>query len=365
MDTPFRLTDRLSLAFFWPPIFLAWVLALYRIDGTLQPLVWVVLTSVLVLMVVSIIWLAADRVSAEDAPGLPWYLVIGPPASGKATLVRQAGFVERRAAGLRRQTDPYFAARSIVLEQVGTFVLYREEDVDRPTQQALIAQAKRFLRGKPLKGVLVTIGADTQGGVATARILRGRIRDLLEPLGLDVPIYLVVTKCDQLPGFAAFFGGLSSAERAQGWGATLAADRRADAGAGFAQESLVLHQALDERRLAWLERGDPRANGDTYRFPTVFSETCGHLQAFVDELFGGARGDEPLLFRGAYFTGVAAEPTIEERRGYFIAELLTKVLRHDQDLARPSERAMRRLWQWRMVLTAGAFLISLAILVPI
>ena len=53
-----------------------------------------------------------------------------------------------------------------------------------------------------------------------AGILRQRLEELHQELGIRFPIYVLITKADLLAGFAEYFQKLGAEERAQVWGAT-------------------------------------------------------------------------------------------------------------------------------------------------
>ena len=49
---------------------------------------------------------------------------------------------------------------------------------------------------------------------------RSRLEELNQQLGIQLPVYLMVTKCDLVDGFAEYFDELSAEGRAQVWGVT-------------------------------------------------------------------------------------------------------------------------------------------------
>ena len=54
-----------------------------------------------------------------------------------------------------------------------------------------------------------------------ARSLRKRVQNVMEHLGVRVPIYVTITMVDVITGFDHFFDGISMEERDKWWGATL------------------------------------------------------------------------------------------------------------------------------------------------
>ena len=58
--------------------------------------------------------------------------------------------------------------------------------------------------------------------------IRSRIDELTVKLGVELPVYLLFTKCDQLEGFSEFFEDLTQKQRDQIWGYTTSKDEFGD-----------------------------------------------------------------------------------------------------------------------------------------
>lgn len=309
--------DILTLAFFWPAIIGAWVLAWLRFreaPNVTPPIVparimalWIVLGIVLLALSICLIWLIVKRVRIGRLDPLPWYLVVGPRGSGKTTLLRQAGLREAAAWN----DDSFVAHNSIILDQVGGYILDEVQHADSNTRREYLADVAEFLRGKSLKGIIATIEADEAldeaANQAQAKALRQHLAEIVHHFGLNLPVYLVITRCDRLPGFLPFFEHLPPTDRSKAWGATLAGEQQRRPLAAFDQECALLQRALAERRLAFLDADDPATNRSIYQFPVQFTLICERLRGYVETLFTAASPQERLIFRGFYFTG-AAQP---------------------------------------------------------
>jgi type VI secretion system protein ImpL len=307
--------DIINLAFFWPAILIAWGIAWLRFrnaDQVTPPIVpsrimalWIVLGVILVLLSACLIWLIVKRVRIGRMDPLPWYLVVGPRGSGKRTLLKQAGV--RQIATWN--DDSFVAHNSILLDQVGGYILDEVQSADPNTRREYLADVAEFLRGKSLKGIIATIDVDAAldeaGSRAQAQMLHMHLAEITRRFGVDVPIYLVVTRCDRLPGFVPFFQHLPAAERGNAWGATITGQRQNNPLAAFDQECAILHRALDERRLTFLDAAQPTTNRLIYEFPSQMTLVCERLRSYVETLFMAASAQERLIFRGFYFTGTA------------------------------------------------------------
>src|SRR5699024_5191273 len=87
-------------------------------------------------------------------------------------------------------------------------------------------------RGRqPINGVMLTVSiADLLSSNATDRaqhalVLKRRLQELRDELGIEFPVYVLVTKTDLLSGFESYFHDLSMEEMQQVWGFTIPYER--------------------------------------------------------------------------------------------------------------------------------------------
>src|ERR1017187_567636 len=199
--------------------------------------------------------------SGRDALGLlPWYVMIGPSASGKTTAIRNSGIKlpagksgKVRGVGGTRNCDWWMTNDAILLDTAGR---WSTDEDDREEWLAFLDILKRSRPKKPINGIIVAVGAtDLTGNEEEigelARTLRERIDEVIGRLDMVVPVYLMVTKCDLLSGFVESFGDLKDRERGQIWGFTLpVASEHADHVDAFAQHFDDLADVLERYAIA-------------------------------------------------------------------------------------------------------------------
>jgi type VI secretion system protein ImpL len=318
--------DIINLLFFWPAIIGAWIIAWLRFrnaDQVTPPVVpsrimalWIVLAVILVLLSACLIWLIVKRVRIGRLDPLPWYLVVGPRGSGKTALLKQAGM--RQLATW--DDDSFVSHNSIILDQVGGYILDEVQQADPNTRREYLADVELFLRGKSLKGIIATIEVDAAldlaGSRAQAETLRTHLAEITQRFGMNLPVYLVVTGCDQLPGFVPFFQHLPPTDRANAWGATMSGQQQRNPLVAFDQECASLQRALAERRLTFLDVEHAPTNRLIYQFPSQFVLLCQRLRGCVEALFMVSSPQERLIFRGFYFTGASSERALVDIRAH-------------------------------------------------
>jgi len=168
---------------------------------------------------------------------LPWYVIIGPPGAGKTTLLVNSGLnfplaqkfgkEAVRGVGGTRNCDWWFTDEAILLDTAGRFTTQDSNAMADASGWSAFLQLLRKFRGRqPINGVIVAVSATdliTLNGREREQQV-GAIRERLDELGrelrIDVPVYVLVTKCDLIAGFSEFFEELEPAARAQVWGMT-------------------------------------------------------------------------------------------------------------------------------------------------
>ncbi|PWU27110.1 type VI secretion system membrane subunit TssM [Pseudomonas sp. RW407] len=259
------------------------------------------------------------RRSRDALYALPWYLVIGQPAAGKSSMLAQSGlnfpYADRegvRVAGLggTRNCDWFFASEAVLLDTAGRY-MHNPEEAGK--WRGFLALLRKYRQRRPLNGLIVTVSIEDllQGGdddrEQLAKRLRERIQEAHQLLEARLPIYLVFTKCDLLPGFSEFHQRLDPARREEVMGKTFAHQgfEQSDWGRRFddAMATLVqywkqvAHQQLVEQDIR-LTREDP----SVYRLPLELEALRPRLQAFVATLLRANPYQSAELLRGFYFT---------------------------------------------------------------
>jgi type VI secretion system protein ImpL len=351
-------SDAIALGIFWSPILLAWGMVWYRFRSAPGMAVWIALGIILGLIGISSAWLVVKMSRTGWPDPLPWYLVVGLPAVGKTTLLKTSGL---RPLSVQND-DSYIAHRSIILEGVGGYVLDDVQDADADTRNQFLADLQQFLRTRALKGVIATVevdaALDVEGNQKQAQTLRDHLNEITGLFGVQVPVYLVITKCDCLPGFLPFFANLPPGARAQVWGTALPVGCQGGPVAAFERECHILQGALDERRLGYMGSESVTANRAVYQFPARFQTLCHALNGFVKTLLSPEMGQNSLTVRGCYWTSAAQPEAQGQQYSYFVKELLSQVIKGDQGLTQPTGEAMRRRWTRRMALSTIAALLG-------
>lgn len=323
---------------------------------------------------------------------LPWYMFIGPPASGKSTALRHSGLqfpsLSGSGQGLQgvggtRNCDWWFTNEGVLLDTAGRYVTQEE---DQTEWVAFLELLKKHRKHNPINGVIATIAisdlieANDEEVEAHAKQIRARIDELMTRLGVVFPVYIMFTKCDLVQGFIEFFDELNRAERDRVWGCTFfkAPPTNDPPAIRFRHEFDELLSALQARRLTRLANTRGSHKVTIFGFPMQMASTRDRLAKFVEVLFQTNPYQENPLLRGFYFTSGTQEGTPIDRilgavgrasglsdvslasslptesKSYFLKDLFTEVIFPDRQLVAPSST----LYRQRGYLRVGAFVLS-------
>ena len=326
---------------------------------------------------------------------MPWYVIIGPPGTGKTTALRQSGLHfpidltdDLKGIGGTRNCDWFFTEQAVLVDTAGRYVQQASDpEVDAAEWTGFLELLKKHRGRRALNGVIVAISMRELLGPeadlrAHGREIRKRLAELRERLQIRLPVYLMVTKADLIPGFEPFFADLSTRDREQVWGATLGTDTRIDT-VMIERENRALLGSL-EKRLATRMAEDlalPQ-RAEIFRFPAQMERVEAPMKMLVDTVFGESRYEESPWLRGFYFTsatqegspidrlvgemaqafGLGTEPPMRraygEARSYFLRRLISDVIFSEAGLGMFDRAAVeRKKWIWRGSV-AGAALVT-------
>ncbi len=356
----------------------------------------------------------------KDIYRLPWYVIIGEPASGKTEALRHSGIEfppgmqdEMQGSGGTVNMDWWFTNHGIILDTAGSMLFNEAKAGESPQWRAFLALLRKARPNCPINGLFLVLSIDSLIKDSADDIARKASRlaqqlDLIQrALDVRFPVYLLVTKSDLLTGFREFFDSIDDPmlqHQIFGWSNPEPLD------APFKPDQVPLHlksmvERLRRRRLALLRNGSSvgRLGGETDFFvakplggaqsaqrrldevDSLFAMTesilrlAPRLQRYLETTFvAGEWSAKPVFLRGIYFTssmregkaldeaialatGLSVDDLPEERRwernrAFFLTDLFKKKVFAESGLVTRATNTLQMLRKRQFAIFGSAAL---------
>ena len=349
----------------------------------------------------------------KDLYSLPWYVVVGESGSGKTEALRRSeiGFPEKlqdkwQGSGGTLSMHWWFTSKAVILDTAGR--LFVQDGLDGEGGQSQWVSFLQMLRKNrpdcPINGLILVIPAtrllsyqDPEREAASlgkldenAGQISRQMETLQTELGIRFPVYIMVSKTDQITGFREFFSGIDRAdERYQmlGW------SNPASLGETFSPQSVAdyiqsVSDRLKRRLMSDLRNPEPEtAHGlrigevnALYSFPSSFASMAPKLSRYLKQVFAADEWSaKPPFLRGIYFTsalqqgrvldeavakalGIPLESmdgsgteevmSLTKNRTYFVRDLFLEKIFKEKGLVTKSDKVRAEISGWTPMITA-------------
>lgn len=334
---------------------------------------------------------------------LPWYIIIGPPGSGKTTALMNSGLEfplkdklgadAVKGIGGTRHCDWWFTNEAVLIDTAGRFTTQdSDSEVDKTAWQSFMGMLKKHRAQRPINGAIVTMSLSDMLTLSEdelafyAKTIRRRIDELSEQLGVKFPVYFMFTKCDLVNGFTPFFNSLSAKQRNQVWGETFELTKDGESVFDINDYDLHFDELLNRLQSLLLiylrQQNDPAKKADILSFPAQMESMKGSIHQFLVNIFGKNRFQQSALLRGVYFTsgtqhgspfdsllgsvasdmGISIENKVNfsgRGKSFFIGDLLSKVIFPEANIANVNQKRQRWIKRLQYASITTAVLLSL------
>lgn len=288
---------------------------------------------------------------------LPWILVAGEAGAGKTSLAASIGEGRRVRPVAREEklafedTDWRFFERGVLIDLDGA-ASPDADDAEHRRWREVLRRLSEHRPERPLDGVVLALSARTLLGASSADLqrlmqrCRAQLEELHERLEFALPVYVVITQCDAIEGFAAYWNAQPEKRRAEmlGWSSPYPLEHNLvpewlDAAFDEIGSGLKLLQLQAAAINRDIEQGD-----EFFLFPQRFRELLAPLRALLPPLFQPSPYQPSAFVRGIYFTGsieaggaAAPQPRADVA---FVDQLFEEKIYAELHLARPIRQAL-------------------------
>lgn len=250
----------------------------------------------------------------------PWLIVLGLPQSGKTSFFQESAYAARLS--YPAENDGYvrgvsaapilawhFADNAVWIDSDGKMI---DADASNPGDNFLAAvRGLEAVRPKcPIDGVVLVLNSAPLMNPSNESInkivksLRQHIDTMISHWGIDAPVYLVFTHCDQIPGFVEFFGDPEGKWDERVLGALLPLPQaKQNPKEAFIDEFSALQRTIDDIHIRMLAREtDDHTRDVIFSFPAYLQQLRDTVGVIVDLLFGKNNQGSSMVFSGFFFT---------------------------------------------------------------
>ena len=307
---------------------------------------------------------------------LPWYMVFGKPRSGKSTALRNAQLLtpsmelSEHEDGSTLNLEWWLYDQAIVIDTAGRYAVPDVDKRDRKEWGSLLNMLSRHKQKEPLNGVVLVVSAERLLNCTEEELMdegqqiRSGINELMERLEAQMPVYLMITKCDLIDQFSNWCKYLPEDSLQQVMGYLIEG------------ETGDIHSLLDkafdevlgrikELRLLMMERSD-NPDDSLIELPLNIERMRKGLHAFARTALKDNLYQETPRFRGLYFSSSQQAKKEQgednlKNNGIFLHHLFTKVMPPDRGILStlPSAERLRRAIKTYGISISGAVLVVL------
>ncbi|MDE2154555.1 MAG: hypothetical protein KGJ32_01475 [Xanthomonadaceae bacterium] len=256
-----------------------------------------------------------------------WVLLTGFPGDGKSSIAASVPERLQRASQRRdakheaylrnaaRDAQWHFLEKGILLDPACTIGEPSSTGGSDARWPAMLADIDSLRPDRALDGIVWVISAARlleAGEAQCAELGRhafARINELQETFAFALPVYVVVSQCDAVQGFSAFWMAQDPDLRGEmaGWSSPSIDDN------GLPSEWVgkAFDKLMDGLRALVLNaatvRDEIRDVDDFFLFPSYMGTLRAPVQAFLEKLFRPNAYETRAFCRGIYFTGVVSD----------------------------------------------------------
>lgn len=331
-------------------------------------------------------------VSAAKTRNMPWFLLLGAEESGKTSAIKNAclntavsSLVKNIGISATENCDWWFLDKSIVLDTAGRYVV--PADVEEDSEEwfeFLNLLANYSHKRKPLNGIVITITAqrliqnDTMLLRDEGQNLRKCIDSLMRNCWAKFPVYILITKMDQVFGFSQTFLDLTKAETDQAAG--YINTNRQDWQGAVNNFLTDISQRLSAIRSTVMNELAECHEPGVIILPQEFLALGSGLTEFAKAIFENNPYQEQPFCRGIFLSSAqqtsSSVSTIihdgddylstevnskDNSRGLFLRDFFDKVLPQDKDLVQSAYNSLK----WRYILSSISLIPILCLFVAL
>ena len=276
---------------------------------------------------------------------LPWFMVVGESGVGKTSAITRSRLTSLNKSISQFEPivqtlncDWWFFNRAVVIDTAGRYVSPDANEEDQAEWERMLELLTKYRLKEGLNGLVLAIDADLL--LANSELLerrghavRQRVDQLIRLFDKRFPIFVMVTKCDQVFGFEQWAQVLpaEALNQAMGYTGTIEEGDKAEIrflDAAFAHTT----ERLKRLRLDMAVKGVD-LSPELLVFPTEFEQLRPGLERFLGACAGNNPYLEQPILRGLFFSSA-------HQTGTSLPGALSHLLQSPQDAHPPTNKGV-------------------------
>ncbi len=262
--------------------------------------------------------------SRSERYSIPWVMVLN-EGNGQSRLpIEQSGVAsalssEAAMAASAQGISWHFFDKGVVIDIQGAYLgSPDDEDASEKPWDEFLGLCRKYRPQRPFDSVVITVPAslllddnpDARLELAKlAKLAHRRLWLAQNRFAMRFAVYVVVSGCEQIEGFAPFARMLPETVRASMLGWSSPYDLSTTYQSGWVQDAVdsVVRTVSDTSAELFATGPSSDDAGKFFLLPSRIELVKAQLQLYVDELMRPSAYHEPFFFRGIYLTGDSSE----------------------------------------------------------
>ncbi|HSC80077.1 MAG TPA: type VI secretion system protein, partial [Chitinolyticbacter sp.] len=297
----------------------------------------------------------------------PWVLLLGEQGAGKSSLIASLSSHLRRDIGEREQKlrarhcEWHFLHHGVLIDADGKLANAPADSKEGRDWNTVLTEISDQRPERAIDSIVVVVSAPALARSSAEvrdemadRVYR-QLYQVQERFEFLLPVYVVVSQCDGIDGYAAYWQALgarddaTSRDRKQliGWSAPAVAEGATPK--EWAEDAMdVMYERLKTLQLDAAAEDDQIADADRFfLFPRHFQQLREPLGQWLSVVFRGSAWHPGFYFRGVYFTGSSEARGLPSSTGAHCTSVeFVDALFEDKVLAEPMLARPARTGVW-------------------
>jgi len=289
-----------------------------------------------------------------------WIIMLGELEAGKSSLINSLSWLKRHVptSSLGKlpenlsQTSWYQFPGSVLIDPAGCLTSSQQGSAQDGQWLELIQEINTQRPERPLDGVVLVISArtllraDSEKLRGLATVAKRQLNQLREQTGMVLPVYAVLSQCDAITGFSAYWQAMPATKYTQinGWSAKgdvspSSSTEWIDVAWREIRERLNLHMIRAAAGRAGIENAH-----EFFQHGLHFEKLLPPLREYLSDVFPDSAWDKAHLCRGIYLTGCLENKESNSKKPRkdvsFVDDLFLQKVLAEKGLARATRQSI-------------------------